>query len=626
MHAGFRAVTIGNMMEPNVRLERILQGLVLGAFLLIVDAPLVARPRSVAPNPQISPNAEPTKKSVQQEDSVFATPAKDLLLRAEGEHKADALAHFVEGMSFEENGEMDKALAAYRKVLDVDPGQAGLASRVAALLTRQDDFPQAIDILKDANKANPNASEPLLQLAFIYAKYLRRTDQAIEYANRAISLDPRNIDAYERLCEIALAAGDEKKALQSLNRAAEVQNDDPAFWARLGKLYTTIAFKPDRAPKPEETARVNEIFKKAAEYAGGDAAALKDVADYYASTQQVKEAIPLYLRLLELEPENTNAREKLATGFVLTNQRDKAVEMLEQIIKEHPEKYQPYDLLAGLLDDAARALEREKKIDQAKAAFAKAAANYEQSLIVNPGRASPYLHLAELLLGPLKESERAVKVLSEARQHFPQATEIVYYLAIAQREAKHSQEAVATFEEALHEAEAAGAEISSARFYFDYGAAAEQAGFYDKAADLFKKAIAVDPSNSADAYNYLAYMWAEQNAHLDEAEQMIKMALRADPNNGAYIDTLGWLEFRQGKFDQALSDLLRAAQKLTRDDPVVLEHIGDTCAQLNKSAQALEAWQKALNLDPKNKKLADKIDNAKTKMSKGQPPNANQIH
>jgi len=553
------------------------------------------------------------------------TPAKDLLLHPDGEHKADALAHFVEGMSFEENGEMDKALAAYRKVLDVDPGQANLASRVAALLTRQDDFPEAIDVLKDAIKANPSAPGPLLQLAFIYTKYLRRTDQAIDYVNRAIALDPHNIDAYERLCEIALGAGDQKKALQSLDRATEITSDDPAFWARLGKLYASIVFKPDRPPKPEEVARVNDIFKKAADRAGDDAAALKDVADYYASTQQIKEAIPLYLRLLELEPDDVNAREKLATGFVLTNQREKAVEMLEAIIKEHPEKYQPYDLLAGLLDDAARALEREKKSDQAKAMFAKAAANYEQSLIINPGRASPYLHLAELLLGPLKQNERAVKVLSEARQHFPQTPEIVYYLGIAQREAKHFQEAVATFEEALREAEAEGTEIANARFYFDYGAAAEQAGLHDKAADLFRKSIAVDPANAADAYNYLAYMWAEHDTHLDEAEQMIKLALQVDPNNGAYIDTLGWLEFRQGKFDQALSDLLRAAQKLTREDPVVLEHVGDACAKLNKPAQALDAWQKALNLDPQNKKLADKIDNAKTKMSKGQPPNANPI-
>jgi len=613
------------MMEPNRRLERILHRVVVGAFFLSLAASLVARPRSVAPNPRASPSPAPTKKSVRQEDSVFMTPAKDLFLHPDGEHKADALAHFVEGMSFEENGEMDKALAAYRKVLDVDPGQANLASRVAALLTRQDDFPEAIDVLKDAIKANPSAPGPLLQLAFIYTKYLRRTDQAIDYVNRAIALDPHNIDAYERLCEIALGAGDEKKALQSLDRAMEIKSDDPAFWARLGKLYASIVFKPDRPPKPEEVARVNDIFKKAADRAGDDAAALKDVADYYASTQQIKEAIPLYLRLLELEPDDINAREKLATGFVLTNQREKAVEMLEAIIKEHPEKYQPYDLLAGLLDDAARALEREKKSDQAKAMFAKAAANYEQSLIINPGRASPYLHLAELLLGPLKQNERAVKVLSEARQHFPQTPEIVYYLGIAQREAKHFQEAVATFEEALHEAEAEGTEIANARFYFDYGAAAEQAGLHDKAADLFRKSIAVDPANAADAYNYLAYMWAEHDTHLDEAEQMIKLALQADPNNGAYIDTLGWLEFRQGKFDRALSDLLRAAQKLTREDPVVLEHVGDACAKLNKPAQALDAWQKAFNLDPQNKKLADKIDNAKTKMSKGQPPNANPI-
>src|SRR5207245_11528217 len=122
------------------------------------------------------------------------------------------------------------------------------------------------------------------------------------------------------------------------------------------------------------------------------------------------------------------------------------------------------------------------------------------------------------------------------------------------------------------------------------------------------------------------YICTEYNLRLEQAEQMLKLALQDDPNNGAYIDTLGWLESRQGKFDQALADLLHAAQKLTRDDPVVLEHIGDTCAKLDKSAQALDAWQKALNLDPKNKKLADKIDNAKTKMSKGEPPNANSIH
>jgi len=595
------------------------------ALLLISFSAAEARPSKQTSRPQLSREDAP-KKTARQDDTVTLSPAKDLVLRPDGVRKAEALAHFVEGTSFEESGEIEKALEAYRKVLNVDPGQSELACRVAALLTRQDDFPQAIDVLKDAIKANAQAADPYLQLAFIYAKYLRKTDEAIEFANRGVALDPTNIEGYQRLYEIQLAAGDEKKALQSLDRAAKVKSDDSAFWIKLGKLYATLIFRPDAEPKPEELARVNEIFKKAAEHGQDEPAALKEVADYYASSQQIKEAIPLYLRVLELQPDDAAAREKLATGFVLTNQRAKAVEMLEQIIKQRPDKYQPYDLLAQVLDDQGRALTRENKASEAKAVFAKAAANYEQSLLINPGRATTSLRLAELLLGPVKNPERAVEVLTEARRRFPDVPEMVYYLALALREAKHPQQAVATFEEALHESELESGEVANARFYFDYGATAEQAGLYDKAADLFKKSIALDPANAADAYNYLGYMWAEHNIHLDEAADMIKRALQIDPNNGAYLDSLGWLEFRQGNYEAALGDLQRAAQNMTRDDPVVFEHIGDAYSKLNRAAQALEAWQKARTLDPQNKNLAEKIDNAKTKMSKGDSPSANPHH
>jgi tetratricopeptide (TPR) repeat protein len=591
-------------------------------FLAAASVGIAKTPRTLAP--QIGPSPRKIKQIGRQDDSFSLKPAPDLVLRPTGERKAGALAHFVEGMAFEENGEMDKALEAYRKVLNVDPGQSDLASRVAVLLIRQEDFPQAIDILKDAIKANPSDAEPYRQLAYIYAKYLKKTDQAIDYANRAVALNPRDIEAYQRLVEIEFAAGEEKKAIEVLDRATKVRSDDANFWTRLGKLYVAVLFKPDSQPKPDELKRVNEIFKKAAEHANDDPTVLKDVADYYASSQQLKEAIPLYLRVLELQPDDANAREKLATGFILTNQRDKAVEMLDQIIKEHPEKYQPYDLLAQVLDEEARSLQRANRADEAKARFAKVAANYEQSLLINPNHAGTYLRLAELFLGPLKDPQRALKFLAEARRRFPGAPEIVYYLAIGQREAKQIQQALATFEEALHDAELdEDNEIVNAKFYFNYGATAEQAGLYEKAADLLRKSIALDPANAAEAYNYLGYMWADHNMHLDEAEEMIKHALEIEPNNGSYLDSLGWVEFRKGKFDQALIDLLRAAKNIERDDPIVFEHIGDIYLKLDRLSEALGSWQKALALDPKNKKLAEKIESTKTTISKGSPTKAN---
>jgi len=58
---------------------------------------------------------------------------------------------------------------------------------------------------------------------------------------------------------------------------------------------------------------------------------------------------------------------------------------------------------------------------------------------------------------------------------------------------------------------------------------------------------------------------------------------------------------------------------MTHDDPVVFEHIGDTYLKLQRVPQALEAWQKALSVDPQNKNLVQKIESTKTMMSKGEP-------
>ena len=594
------------------------------ALLLLVCGIGKISPAPVPPKKsQKTTAAHPTpKRNDLIDDSLALPPARDLNLSIEGGHKAEALAHFAEGIDFEEDGEMEKALEAYRQVLNVDPGQIELAVRVAALLTRDDDYPSAIDVLKDAVKVHPKAPEPYLELSFIYAKYLKKGDQAIEFANKAIALDPQKIDGYQRLFEIYLTAGDEKRALETLDRAAKMPNDDPTFWARLGRLYGSVILKPDANPNPEQTARLNDVFKKAAAKGQDNAAVLKEVGDYFASTQQIKEALPFYLRVLELQPDDANVREKLATGFVLTNQRARAVETLEAIIQEHPEKYQSYELLAQLHDDEGRALVRANQTDPANAEFKKAAQNYEQSLLINPNHAGTYLRLAELLLVPLKQSERAVSVLIEGRRRYPDAPEFAYYLAIALRESKKAKDAVIMFEEALNEAQNAEADFLKPRFYVEYGAAAQEAGLYDKAAELFHKAIAMDPANAAEPYNYLGYMWAEQNSHLDEAEDAIKRALQLDPENGAYLDSMAWVQYRQGKYDQALENLKRAIENLPREDSVVFEHLGDVYLKLNRVSQALESWQKAKTLDPSNKDLAAKIEGQKTRVSKTNPTGA----
>jgi len=131
---------------------------------------------------------------------------------------------------------------------------------------------------------------------------------------------------------------------------------------------------------------------------------------------------------------------------------------------------------------------------------------------------------------------------------------------------------------------------------------------------LFRKSIVLDPGNSARAYNYIGYMWVEKNQNLDEAARLIGKAVELDPGNGAYIDSLGWLYFKQGKYEDALRELLRASEALPEPDAVVFEHIGDTYDKLGKEAEAVLYWQKAAQLDPDNTELTGKLDKSAQKV------------
>ena len=224
---------------------------------------------------QASPARTVKAATALQDDSLVLHSPKDLALQPEGERKAQALTSYVEALDLQEDGESEKALAAFEKVLNVDPGEIDLATRVAFLLTREGDYPRAIDILKDAVKAQPKATDAYLQLAYIYAKYLKKMEPAIRYAKQAVALAPNEIDGYQRLCEVQLTAGNHKAALQTLDRAAKVETNDPSFWTRLGKLYLALLAQTDATPKPDDLHKVNLVFQKALKLAPGDASVLQ---------------------------------------------------------------------------------------------------------------------------------------------------------------------------------------------------------------------------------------------------------------------------------------------------------------------------------------------------------------
>jgi len=107
-------------------------------------------------------------------------------------------------------------------------------------------------------------------------------------------------------------------------------------------------------------------------------------------------------------------------------------------------------------------------------------------------------------------------------------------------------------------------------------------------ADILK----LDPSY-AGANNDLGYSWAEQGKKLGQAEGLIRRALAAEPDNPSFLDSLGWVLYKRGQFDEALRNLARAADPAEQADPVVLDHLGDTLYRLGQRDNAARRWQQA---------------------------------
>ena len=64
--------------------------------------------------------------------------------------------------------------------------------------------------------------------------------------------------------------------------------------------------------------------------------------------------------------------------------------------------------------------------------------------------------------------------------------------------------------------------------------------------------------NHPNYANSVGYVSAELNVNLKEAEQLIRHALSVDAKNPAYLDSLAWVLFRQGKFEEAEAEIRRA--------------------------------------------------------------------
>ena len=107
--------------------------------------------------------------------------------------------------------------------------------------------------------------------------------------------------------------------------------------------------------------------------------------------------------------------------------------------------------------------------------------------------------------------------------------------------------------------------------------------------------IALDP-NDARALNHLGYSLADRTDRFNEALGLIERAVAIDPEDPAIIDSLGWIQYKLGRYEEALANLQRA-YLLFRDQEVAA-HLGEVLWAMGRHSEASELWDEALQENP----------------------------
>ena len=125
------------------------------------------------------------------------------------------------------------------------------------------------------------------------------------------------------------------------------------------------------------------------------------------------------------------------------------------------------------------------------------------------------------------------------------------------------------------------------------GMTLERLGEWERAEADLKAALEFQPDHPY-ILNYLGYGWADQGIRLDEAIKMLNKASSLMPDDGYIADSLGWVKYRLGQYQDSVPHLERAVE-LRPYDAVINDHLGDAYWRVGRKLEARFQWERAKN-------------------------------
>jgi len=537
---------------------------------------------------------------------------------------ASAYAHFLRARLLALQGEHLRSVEQLRLALASDPGRPELVLALAEAQARSGAAARAEVTARGLLDRWPDHVPALIFLGRLLYE-TDRPQRAREILERARKLAPREQEPYLLLAEMSLESGHPDDAVRTVQALADLNRDTTGL-RRLGMALL------DRGEP--ETARA--LLERTVQIDPGDAEAHGALGEALEALGRPAEAEAAYGRALERDPDarevllragrlalrsGSEARARayldrlasldigpdqslrIALTWLSAGKPAPAIRVLEQARagSDDPRLLLALGLVQGKVGrwaDAARsygqvpvgaagwkdavvqrglALARAGEPAAAERATTEGLKQAPGDVTLEAGHAA--------VLEAIGQPGRAEQFL-QARIRASGSTELVTALSqIFSRTGAHA-EAVSVLTDALK------GHPRDEDLLYALGTVLERSGATQQALARMRELLEVNPQN-ASALNFIGYTLADHGEQLEEAERLVRRALAIHPDSGAYLASLGWVQFRRGDMVRATSTLERAVE-LEPEEPTILEHLGDAYGGASRRDAAVGAYRRAL--------------------------------
>jgi tetratricopeptide (TPR) repeat protein len=209
---------------------------------------------------------------------------------------------------------------AFRSAVAQQPGNADLRVRWGLLFLERYTKDEAQKLFQEALAIQPKHPGATFATALLAADGFER--QAVEFAERALELDPKMVEAQELLAKLALEDNNEPKAIEQADKALKMSPE--ALDAMAVRLTVDLLHDKKDSEWDGRIKAINPVYGDAWEFAG----------HILVLNRRYEEGIAYYRKALELDPSLQRARAELGVNLMRLGLEKDAREQLEKAYDE----------------------------------------------------------------------------------------------------------------------------------------------------------------------------------------------------------------------------------------------------------------------------------------------------